>query len=103
MGILFFSFLFICSYSICYTQSAPDILWTKTFGGDNMERAYSVQQTADSGFVIAGCTSSYGSGGFDAWLVKQMSLVTKNGIKHMAIPWEIMQKMDGKHQTEDLS
>jgi len=70
MGILFFSFLFICSYSICYTQSAPDILWTNTFGGDNMERAYSVQQTADSGFVIAGCTSSYGSGGFDAWLVK---------------------------------
>jgi len=66
--------LIILNTSLCFTQSAPDILWTKTFGGNNMERAYSVQQTSDCGFIVAGYTSSYGVGNFDAWLVKTDTL-----------------------------
>lgn len=74
MCILVFTFLLILGFSISFAQSAPDILWAKTFGGDNMERAYSIQQTIDSGFVIVGCTSSYGVGNFDVWLVKTDTL-----------------------------
>jgi hypothetical protein len=47
-----------------------DTLWTRTYGGTNEERGYSVQETADGGFIIAGTTGSYGSGAYDVWLVK---------------------------------
>jgi hypothetical protein len=44
--------------------------WTHTYGGPNDDYAYSVIQAADGGFVIAGCTDSFGAGSSDAWLVK---------------------------------
>lgn len=40
-----------------------------------MEGEYCVQQTSDDGFVIGGCSSSYGSGEYDVWLIK---LTTSN-------------------------
>ena len=49
-------------------------LWQNTFGGINIENAFSVQQTSDSGFVICGYTNSLGSGGYDAYLVKTDSM-----------------------------
>jgi len=52
------------------TDSAGDTLWTRTFGGTNDDRGYSVQQTADGGFIIAGMTKSLGAGGADFYLVK---------------------------------
>ena len=35
-----------------------DTLWTKCYGGSNEDRAYSIQQTADGGYVVAGSTAS---------------------------------------------
>ena len=43
--------------------------WHRTFGGEVGDTAWSVQQTADGGYIIAGYTDSYGEGG-DAYLVK---------------------------------
>ena len=48
----------------------PDTLWTKTYGGMDDDLAYSVVQTADGGFILAGLTESYGMGGFDVYLIK---------------------------------
>jgi len=44
--------------------------WNKTFGGSSEDWAYSVQQTKDGGFILAGVTYSYGAGSYDAWLIK---------------------------------
>jgi uncharacterized delta-60 repeat protein len=52
------------------TDSDGDKVWDKTFGGTSDDAGWSVQQTSDGGYVIAGYTSSYGAGEWDAWLIK---------------------------------
>ena len=52
------------------TDLVGNELWNQTYGGSSDDRAYSVQQTTDGGYIIAGYTSSYGVGGYDFWLVK---------------------------------
>ena len=51
------------------TDTNGDALWTKTFGGISPDFGYSVQQTADGGYIITGYTISFGKGG-DIYLIK---------------------------------
>lgn len=51
-------------------DSMGQILWSKTFGGFLNDVGKSVIQLADSGFVVAGFTSSYGAGGYDAYIIR---------------------------------
>lgn len=44
--------------------------WQKTYGGSESETAYSIQQTNDGGYVVAGSTSSFGAGNSDFWVIK---------------------------------
>ncbi len=40
-------------------------LWQKTFGGSDDDEAYSIIQTKDGGYAVAGWTESFGNGGED--------------------------------------
>ncbi|HHZ64833.1 MAG TPA: T9SS type A sorting domain-containing protein [Flavobacteriales bacterium] len=44
--------------------------WSKAIGGEELEWGYSLEQTADSGYIIAGYTNSYGAGTYDVYVVK---------------------------------
>jgi len=52
------------------TDSLGDTVWTGTFGGAGFDKAYSVQQTEDGGYIVAGETDSYGAGERDVWLIR---------------------------------
>jgi len=44
--------------------------WNQIYGGSDKDRAYSVQQTTDGGYIVAGYTESYGMGNSDFWIIK---------------------------------
>ena len=52
------------------TDSMGNILWSKTYGGLNIDIGYSVKQTIDLGYIIVGETQSYGIGNKDIYLIK---------------------------------
>ena len=58
------------------TDDSGNLQWQRTYGGGYTEKAHSVQQTTDNGYIIAGSTNSMGSGGYDMYLVKTDSLGT---------------------------
>jgi hypothetical protein len=47
-----------------------NLQWTKTIGGPADEIGFSLIQTPDGGYVIAGYTNSFGAGGLDVYVVK---------------------------------
>jgi hypothetical protein len=52
------------------TDANGNIIWAKTYGGTDYDRAESVQQTSDGGYIVAGWTESFGAGNSDIFLVK---------------------------------
>jgi len=67
-------------YWVVKLDSSGEIEWEKSLGGSNWDYAYSVRQTVDGGFIVAGYSSStdgdvtghHGSPGeyYDYWIVK---------------------------------
>jgi hypothetical protein len=55
------------SFPLISTVVASSIIWSKTFGGDDMDACTSMLETADGGFALFGFAHSFGT---DAWLVK---------------------------------
>jgi hypothetical protein len=82
-------------YWLVKLNSSGVIQWQKCLGGSGGENAYSVQQTSDSGYIVAGESASIdgdvtGNHGNDCWIVKLNSLGE--------IQWE--KCYGGTHQDE---
>ncbi len=71
----------IAGYTASFGQGSNDVYvvkidgsgalqWTKTIGGANNDYSYSIANTTDGGFIIAGNTSSFGQGGDDVYIIK---------------------------------
>jgi hypothetical protein len=79
---------------------AGNMQWNKTYGGTNYDYAFSMVQTSDGGYALAGPTGSFGAGGSDFWLVKTDSVgnmewnMTYGGTGNEDA-WSIIQTIDG--------
>ena len=47
-----------------------NLIWQKTYGGSGSDLAYSIQQTTDGGYIVAGITASLGAGSYDVYVLK---------------------------------
>ncbi|MEJ2635095.1 MAG: T9SS type A sorting domain-containing protein [Calditrichia bacterium] len=63
-------------YDVCLIKTNPmgGMLWSQVYEEEADDYAYSVQQTPDGHYLIAGTTESYGAGGSDAFLIKTDAL-----------------------------
>jgi hypothetical protein len=52
------------------TDPNGDTLWTKTYGGPNIDEANTVQQTSDGGYIIGGLLSANISFFYYPWLIR---------------------------------
>jgi len=52
------------------TNNNGDTLWTRTYGGPETDRVFSVDLTKDGSILLAGITYSFGAGDRDAYLLK---------------------------------
>src|SRR5207249_4555587 len=75
--LLGFGFVVALSVSnLVHSQVVPYIVWQESFGGTTSDEDFSIQQTTDGGFILAG--SAYSTNGDvtgnhgieDAWIVK---------------------------------
>ena len=63
------------SYDIWVLKLASTgaVEWEKAYGGSSFETTYSIQQTSDSGYIVAGYTNSFSEGDYDFWVLKLAS------------------------------
>ncbi|MEM6800772.1 MAG: caspase family protein [Bacteroidota bacterium] len=47
-----------------------ELMWSHTYGGNQEDHARALTQTSDGGFLLAGFSESYSSGGRDIWVVR---------------------------------
>ncbi len=70
----------ISDFWVIKLNNLGDTIWTKTLGGSDDDRSYSVEQTIDNGFIIGGFSKSNDGdvnqnyGETDCWIVKLDSL-----------------------------
>ncbi|MCD4731144.1 MAG: T9SS type A sorting domain-containing protein, partial [Bacteroidales bacterium] len=70
----------ILLFTLQLHAQAPQIDWQKCFGGSDNDRAFSIEQTSDGGYIVIGGTESTdgnvtGNNGYvDAWVIKLNAL-----------------------------
>ena len=82
------------------TDCLGNMVWQKTFGAENDNRGFSVQETSEGGYIIAGQTASPGGiTSYDTYLVKTDS--SGNVLWQKAIGGNMEEKGLAVQQTSD--
>ena len=83
-------------YWVVKLSSTGAIIWQKTLGGTGSDNAYSIRQTTDGGYVVAGTSNSNDGdvtgnhGDFDYWIVKLSStgsIIWQKSLGGSGIDW----------------
>ncbi|MEO0139957.1 MAG: hypothetical protein ABIM88_00220 [candidate division WOR-3 bacterium] len=90
-----------CDFLVIRLDASGNLLWAKTFGGPGTmdeEKAYSIVQTQDGGYAVAGFTYSFGTG-WDFLVIKldasgNLSWAKKFGGTDYEEAWSIIQTTD---------
>jgi len=61
-------------YYVIKTDTSGALQWEKTYGGTGDNAGYTIHQTLDNGFIMAGGSSDFGIGEYSGWVVKTDSL-----------------------------
>ena len=81
----------------------------RVYGGAAMDEGNSVKQTTDGGYIIAGTTTSYGSGGRDVLVIKTNSIgdtiwsKTFGGILDNEYGFHVIQTTDGGYMVSGVA
>jgi len=95
-------------------QNSPSIEWQKCFGGSGTDRAHSIQQTSDGGYIVAGESKSNDGnvtgnhGNTDCWIVKldaNGNIVWEKCLGGSSLEWAsvIQQTSDGGYIVAMIS
>ncbi|MCP4580490.1 MAG: T9SS type A sorting domain-containing protein [candidate division Zixibacteria bacterium] len=63
-----------CDFYVVKLDSTGEEIWTNTYGGVDDDLAYSIRQTSDDGYIIAGSTLSFDVAWGDIYLVRTDAL-----------------------------
>jgi hypothetical protein len=90
------------------TDADGNIIWAKTYGGTGDDLAYSVQQTSDGGYIVAGETRSFGAGNNDVFLIKtdangDVQWAKTYGGTGNDVGWSVQQTSDGGYIVAGLT
>jgi hypothetical protein len=85
-----------------------NLQWTKTIGGKNTEEGFSLIQTSDGGYAIAGYTTSFGAGYADVYVVKldangNLQWTKTIGGKKEDVGFSLIQTSDGGYAIAGLT
>jgi len=57
-------------YLLTKVDTAGNLLWSKSYGGNSQEYAWAVEQESDSTYVLMGSSYTYGEGGSDLFFLR---------------------------------